>query len=514
MLTSLPDDILLCILHFLDIRNLLTLRKTCRALHAFGGSDYVWHRVVSKLSIPLDLPANTPPTSLHSEELQPLVLKALKLDENWQRPQTRVCRFRALIDDRCGQYVDQMQFLPGGKWLWTAQRILKRESWYTRMSLWSLDHADSTRRVWSTETCGIYRSCTVIQNPDGESAKLVVGVCDHREVIEVHDISLRDIVTSAQYPVFPTYPAIPPTNSRQIHIVPHPEAPHLRPIIHEIAAHDRLLVVTIFALDTGGGAGSLQILFADPETGSTKWVDPTFAQPFSFMWVRIWEDYLFLIGEVQSVTPGEMREEFVIRVYRMPDPFPPTPSRTPSPPAVVPSVAVDPSHVEYAYTSLGDMLAEFKGPRTIAVPGHHIAHVSLTTSAPSLAAIMFYHSVHPHCAQLLRFSFDVSDDTVKLSSLSSKDFTIGNEASAQLAQVGAQGVRAVWLEHNWETQLNRVMKLAYDPATGEAKVGMLIPPDPELPFTPNMCHSLALDEVSGRLCLGMYDGDVYLLDFV
>ncbi len=94
----------------------------------------------------------------------------------------------------------------------------------------------------------------------------------------MHDISLRDIVTSAQYPVFPTYPAIPPTNSRQIHIVPHPEAPHLRPIIHEIAALDRLLVVTIFALDTGGGAGSLQILFADPETGSTKWVDPTFAQ--------------------------------------------------------------------------------------------------------------------------------------------------------------------------------------------------------------------------------------------
>ena len=70
------------------------------------------------------------------------------------------------------------------------------------------------------------------------------------------------------------------------------------------------------------------------------------------------------------------------------------------------------------------------------------------------------------------------------------------------------------VEHNWETQLNRVMKLAYDPATGEAKVGMLLPPDPELPFTPNMCHSLALDEVSGRLCLGMYDGDVYLLDFV
>lgn len=91
---------------------------------------------------------------------------------------------------------------------------------------------------------------------------------------------------------------------------------------------------------------------------------------------------------------------------------------------------------------------------------------------------------------------------------------MSNESSAQLAQVGALGTRAVWLEHNWETQLNRVMKLSYDPRTGLTKVGILLPPDPELPLTPNMCHSLAFDEVTGRLCLGMYDGNVYVLDFV
>ncbi len=127
---------------------------------------------------------------------------------------------------------------------------------------------------------------------------------------------------------------------------------------------------------------------------------------------------------------------------------------------------------------------------------------------------MFYHSNNPHSAQLLHFAFDISSGTVTLKDMSSKDFPISNESSPQLAQVGALGFRAVWLEHNWETQLNRVMKLVYDPATGTAKMGMLLPPDPELPFSPNMCHSLAFDEVTGRLCLGMYDGNVYLLDFV
>lgn len=209
-----------------------------------------------------------------------------------------------------------------------------------------------------------------------------------------------------------------------------------------------------------------------------------------------------------------MNDDFAVRVYRIPNPFstPTYGSPRASPPAAT-DPADDPED-DYAYTDLGPMISEFTGPTPMAVPGHHIAQVSPATSTPSLAAVMFYHSVHPHSAQLLRFSFDVVSETVSLAGMSSKDFPIGDESSAQLAQVGALGIRGVWLEHNWETQLNRVMKLAYDPHTGTAKVGMLLPPDPELPFTPNMCHSLAFDEVTGRLCLGMYDGDVYILDFV
>lgn len=110
-------------------------------------------------------------------------------------------------------------------------------------------------------------------------------------VIEVHSISLQD-KQNMQYGIYPTYP---PVKSKQLQIVPHPRAPHLRPIIHEIAAHDRLLIVTIFALDTGGGAGSLQILFVNPETGATKWVDPRFAQ-VSFDDPRIRIDYLWCLN--------------------------------------------------------------------------------------------------------------------------------------------------------------------------------------------------------------------------
>lgn len=141
----------------------------------------MWHKLIAAFPLPIDVPFNTRPTALPGDELQHRAIKAIRLDANWRRPETRVCGMRALLNDKSGQYVDQMQFLPGGKWLWTAQRTLKREASYTRMSLWSLDDVENARRVWSTEVSGIYRSCTVVQSGEDDLATLVVGVCDQRE---------------------------------------------------------------------------------------------------------------------------------------------------------------------------------------------------------------------------------------------------------------------------------------------------------------------------------------------
>ena len=206
MLINLPEDILLDVVRHLGVRDVLTLRKvrrraltsyrvitdnelplptlcrqTCRTLHTFGGNDYVWHRLIAAFPHPIDVPFNTPLTALPGDELQRSAIKAIRLDANWRRLKTHVRGMRALLNDKSGQYVDQMQFLPGGRWLWTAQRTLKREASYTRMSLWSLCDAENARRVWTTEVSGIYRSCTVVQSGEDDFATLVVGVCDQRE---------------------------------------------------------------------------------------------------------------------------------------------------------------------------------------------------------------------------------------------------------------------------------------------------------------------------------------------
>ena len=92
--------------------------------------------------------------------------------------------------------------------------------------------------------------------------------------------------------------------------------------------------------------------------------------------------------------------------------------------------------------------------------------------------------------------------------------------SQQLVMMGTTGRRMVWMEHELETGRNRVLKFQmggedWERPHEKMRVvhGLLLPPEPNLPFALNMCNSLAFDEVSGRLCLAFYDGGLHVLDF-
>lgn len=95
-----------------------------------------------------------------------------------------------------------------------------------------------------------------------------------------------------------------------------------------------------------------------------------------------------------------------------------------------------------------------------------------------------------------------------------RKFMVPGSTSIESVKIGTRGHRAVWLEHDWELQRFRLMKLAVPVTHGKPSVGVLLPPDPELPFSPRECQSLAFDEVTGRVCLGLYTGNLYILDFV
>lgn len=44
-------------------------------------------------------------------------------------------------------------------------------------------------------------------------------------------------------------------------------------------------------------------------------------------------------------------------------------------------------------------------------------------------------------------------------------------------------------------------------------VGVLLPPNPSLPFVPEGITCMTFDETTGRLCVGLITGDLWVLDY-
>lgn len=110
---------------------------------------------------------------------------------------------------------------------------------------------------------------------------------------------------------------------------------------------------------------------------------------------------------------------------------------------------------------------------------------------------------------------DLEPTVVNTRAMTLKHLPTSSDTSTELIQVGSLGRRAVWLEHNLDTRQKRVMKMSYDPSTDRLETGVLFPANgPALPFSPTTCHCMAFDEVTGRLCMGLYDGNLYMMDFV
>jgi hypothetical protein len=82
----------------------------------------------------------------------------------------------------------------------------------------------------------------------------------------------------------------------------------------------------------------------------------------------------------------------------------------------------------------------------------------------------------------------------------------------EIVCIGKTGFRAIWLDRAWETDEYKLWKATFPP--GEAAlVSPLLPPHHPLPFEPHMIASLSFEEATGRTCVGLRTGAVYILEF-
>jgi hypothetical protein len=81
-------------------------------------------------------------------------------------------------------------------------------------------------------------------------------------------------------------------------------------------------------------------------------------------------------------------------------------------------------------------------------------------------------------------------------------------------ELGTTGRRAVWIQEIVADNEVSLMKLSARPETqtNSLDIDVLLHPH-DLPFPLNHCQSLAFEEATGRLCFGLINGDVYVIDF-
>ncbi|KAI0741664.1 hypothetical protein C8Q80DRAFT_147997 [Daedaleopsis nitida] len=91
-LLDVPDEILLQVLQYLDLQDIVALRKTCAPLYTLTQDRYVWLYILREQSRSVPLPPHLEhPSSwahLPIDELEVLVRRIQMVDRNWLRPRS------------------------------------------------------------------------------------------------------------------------------------------------------------------------------------------------------------------------------------------------------------------------------------------------------------------------------------------------------------------------------------------------------------------------------------------
>ncbi|KIJ62795.1 hypothetical protein HYDPIDRAFT_113894 [Hydnomerulius pinastri MD-312] len=178
VLIQLPQDILILICLHLSIEDILSLKQTCRVMHALGSLDYLWHMLVADLDVPLDIPLNVSIAALSSTFLRNAVTKALKLDQRWRDPNLHYQSAKRIISSN-SSFVDGLHLLPGGHWLVTIQY---EQIASTHLTLWSLKDPRNIHSIFKVTVFGRVRFLQAQHQNDLQ--RITIGIAFARGAME------------------------------------------------------------------------------------------------------------------------------------------------------------------------------------------------------------------------------------------------------------------------------------------------------------------------------------------
>ncbi|KAI0313752.1 hypothetical protein OF83DRAFT_1140038 [Amylostereum chailletii] len=490
-LTALPNDLHILLFLLVSLRDVLALKQTCRVLHACGSSDYLWHQIARKVSLPLRIPPDISPTTLSGQELQRLIIHALNLESNWKATSPRITKCTPVVYRTDSAAIDEMQLLAGATVLVTAQRVRRMGSPLSVINIWSIANTRDVYRAASLEVPGQFRRFVAAFDGDRDTVTLAIttyaGEQVDKGILQIYDIPL---IKRSEY-------------EYAFHVAQLKKG-YRRPanasgIIHELAIQGDLVAAMFIDFDADFPGHSYQLSLINTKTWVEKLLHPKFNEPLNRLSVKLTSDRVILVGATTDT--------IVVRVLNLPHGL---------------ATSADDRSFKYR-PSLDNEDDRFEDYG-------HLAELSISSCPNPIDSDTFiYHSItmpdtvsllffdlqdalpgHGHLVRLFFGGEDAQNEAMR----QDQPFPFPAESSVKLVRIGITGRRAVWVEQNWETDDFRIMRSHFpleDPAS--SAVSVLLPPNPALPFTPRSCQSLAFDETTGRLCCGLFNGDLWILDF-
>ncbi|KAH7907701.1 hypothetical protein BJ138DRAFT_1128969 [Hygrophoropsis aurantiaca] len=460
-----------------------------------GSLDYLWHKLIRTCNLPLDIPLGADPATLSGQELQAIVVNALKLDHNWRKPDAYIRRAIPIVCSEAS-YVDNIYLLPGGKWLITTHRTTSDnyDGQCTDLTLWCLDDITSPRVIKTILIYGRATSCRAYYQPAQRNFTIAVALSKNHSAgyVEVHHISLDNPAVSRQTSESLTF---------------HPVAsggPHELAIrILSLRIHERILGVTFMQFPPPSypepPQPTVHVYLRNLVTGASA----------TFKAYLRSDDYFELFRDQYTLARYDLSEP-IISFFDIPSFII---STHPDSEALA-NNEPDPSNMS-------------EGLLSTRCPLLHANSFSAYLGASS--GIIEHGVPVPNTLMLkLRGStgtmdrFSPADRETRFSdrtTITSEVFHLGNDDVTfhqfNYLQLGATGRRAVWVEFKDGIMFRKWA--ASRQCCGEelsASVSALTPPTSRLPFNPHGIRRIGFDEATCRLCVGLLTGELYVCDFL
>ena len=289
--------------------------------------------------------------------------------------------------------------------------------------------------------------------------------------------------------------------SRQLDIPPLPVDSDTTTLIEGLSIWDTGLVATVAVIVPDQEITS-RILIANMDAGPARWMFSGPEQPIPLPQARLINHRMVVFGYV--------RQDFVVRIYDLP----PWLTRQTGVSAPNRLSALSQKGSEGEQVAWGSLVVQHSYP----LGNNMMDTVHIPPVSVDFLTIMVFNEADPSqpSARVVRFPL-TADTKSSPPSVTSTRVPLPLDTSIVTVSIGTTGRRAVWLEHNLDTTRSRLMKLELSGAhktAAELFHGVLLPPDPPLPFSTDACHSLAFDEATCRLCLGLFDGRLHVVDFL